>query len=80
MIGHERNQQADGDAWKLTQLRALKNRPRSKTGPIVTIEYDLETGQLHRSTMTFPKPGKPEGSDGGRTRGGFAPVDGDSDY
>lgn len=76
VIGHERNQQAEGDDWKLTQLRSLKNRPRSKTGPIMVLEYSLETGQLTRTTRKFPPPGKPDGDhgEGKRSKGGFAAV------
>jgi len=71
VIGHERNQQAEGDDWTLTQLRSLKNRPRSKTGPMVVLEYDMATGQLAHSTRKFPAPGKP-GAD--KKGGGFDPV------
>lgn len=71
VIGHERNQQAEGTDWLLTQLRALKNRPRSKTGPMVTLEYSMETGQLSRSSRKFPSPGK---GGGGKQSGGFGPV------
>lgn len=78
VIGHERNQQAEGDDWMLTQLRSLKNRPRSKTGPMVVLEYSLETGQLTRSARKFPPPGKPNGEDK-RSPGGFGPV-GATDY
>lgn len=61
VIGHERNQQADGDDKLLTQLRSLKNRPRSRTGPVMVLTYDLSTGQLTPSNKPFPKPGQGRG-------------------
>lgn len=63
VIGHERNQQAGGEDYLLTQLRSLKNRPRSRTGPMLTLEYSLETGQLQPTNRPFPSPGKSEGHD-----------------
>ena len=78
VIGHERNQQAEGDDALLTQLRSLKNRPRSRTGPIMVLEYSLATGQLTPSHKPFPKPGAGKGGEG-EARGPFKPVDG-SDY
>lgn len=73
VIGHERNQQAEGDDWTLTQLRSLKNRPRSRTGPMVVLEYSIGTGQLKVSTAKFPKPGK-GGGEGERGGKGFGPA------
>lgn len=61
VIGHERNQQADGDDKLLTQLRSLKNRPRSRTGPVMVLTYDLSTGQLTPSNKPFPQPGAGKG-------------------
>lgn len=70
VIGHERNSQAAGEDWKLTQLRSLKNRPRSKTGPIVTLRYNWEKGQLEATSEKFPGPsGKTAGKGG--SSGGF---------
>lgn len=76
VIGHERNQQAEGDDWMLTQLRSLKNRPRTRTGPMVVLEYDINTGQLKVSTAKFPAPGKHGGGDGGKGKG-FGPASDD---
>ncbi len=57
VIGHERNQQAEGEDFLLTQLRSLKNRPRSRTGVMGVLEYNMETGRLLPSTKRFPGPG-----------------------
>lgn len=61
VIGHERNQQAAGDGWLLTQLRSLKNRPRSKTGPMLVLRYSEATGRLKPTNEVFPGAGKPKG-------------------
>lgn len=58
VIGHERNQQAPGDLALLTQLRSLKNRPRSKTGTMMVLAYDLATGRLKPTDKPFPGDGK----------------------
>lgn len=76
VIGHERNQQAEGDQSLLTQLRALKNRKLSRTGPMVTLKYDLRTGRLLPTTDTFPGP------KGSQRRGAhaFPPIGQSNDY
>ena len=56
VIGHERNQQAEGPLALLAQLRSLKNRPRSKTGPILTLGYSPLTGRLLPTNAKFPGP------------------------
>lgn len=66
VIGHERNQQAEGEASLLTQLRALKNRPRSRTGPMLVLKYGLNTGRLLKTGEQFPGAGKGKGG-GGKT-------------
>lgn len=58
VIGHERNQQAEGDQFLLTQLRALKNRPRSITGPMQVLKYDMVTGRLKPTKEPFPASGE----------------------
>jgi len=65
VIGHERNQQAEGNLSLLTQLRALKNRPRSRTGPMVTLAYSLADGRLVATSEVFPGPSR--GKSGGRS-------------
>lgn len=70
VIGHERNQQAEGDGFLITQLRSLKNRPRSRTGVMGCLKYSLQTGRLKPTTEPFP------GASKGGNRGGgeFPPV------
>lgn len=79
VIGYERDQQAEGGLEMLTQLRSLKNRPRSKTGPILTMRYDMGTGRLKATTETFPGPhGK--GNKGFNPRGKFPPPNPNADH
>ncbi|MFD1303460.1 toprim domain-containing protein [Methylobacterium marchantiae] len=72
VIGHERNQQAEGEAQLITQLRSLKNRPRSRTGPMVALKYNLDTGRLKITHEPFPGPNKGGSDKGGR--GTFPPA------
>lgn len=55
VIGHERNQQAEGDGFLLTQLRSLKNRPRSITGPMGVLRYDMQSGRLKPTKDKYPE-------------------------
>lgn len=75
VIGHERNQQAEGDDFLLTQLRALKNRPRSITGPMGVLEYNLLTGRLLLSKKKFPMAPKKNGRGGRAGASSPAPSD-----
>ena len=59
VIGHERNQQAQGQDFLLTRLRSLKNRPRSITGPMGVLRYDLQTGRLKPTNEKFPEKSAP---------------------
>lgn len=68
VIGHERNQQAEGHQALVAQLRSLKNRPRGKTGVIVVLAYDPRTGRLQPTTAKFPGP------KGTRGQSSFPPV------
>lgn len=68
VIGHERNQQAEGDQFLLTQLRSLKNRPRSITGPMAVLRYSMETGRLTPTQEPFPGKGDSDGGKGGRSK------------
>lgn len=56
VVGHERNLQAEGDAYLVTQLRLLKNRTRSVTGVAGCLRYDLRTGRLTPTSEPFPGP------------------------
>jgi twinkle protein len=78
VIGHERNQQAEGTMSLLTQLRALKNRPRSRTGPMVTLAYSLEDGRLVATQEVFPGPARKGGTS--RERHAFPPHDPGADF
>ena len=78
VIGHERNQQAEGDAFLLTRLRALKNRARSITGPMEVLKYDLQTGRLKPTKEQFPEPAS--ASTKRRGGGGAPPSSNDSDF
>lgn len=69
VIGHERNQQADDDGFLITQLRSLKNRPRSRTGVMGSLKYNLTTGRLKPTSDPFPGPGA-----GKAQRGEFKPA------
>ncbi|MGV2346117.1 MAG UNVERIFIED_CONTAM: toprim domain-containing protein [Methylobacterium ajmalii] len=71
VVGHERNQQAEGEASLITRLRSLKNRPRSKTGVMVHLKYNLGTGRLLPTNEPFPE----KGNGGGAKKDGFPPVD-----
>lgn len=76
VIGHERNQQAeDPEDALVTRLRALKNRPRSRTGVMLTLAYDLHTGRLLPTTRPFPTKGSSE-----RRGSGFPPVQAEDAY
>ena len=55
VIGHERDTQAGEGKEFLTQLRALKNRPRSIQGPMQVLRYDLQTGRLKPTKEPFPE-------------------------
>ncbi len=77
VMGHERNQQAPGDDCLLTQVRGLKNRPRSRTGPIMVLEYGLETGRLTPTNKPFPKPGTKGDKDAKGAREAFGPTSDD---
>lgn len=69
VIGHERNQQAEGDHALVTRLRSLKNRVRSKTGPLLNLIYGLATGRLLPTDLQFPASGSK-----GRHGGSFGPA------
>lgn len=75
VIGHERNQQAEGTASLLTQLRALKNRPRSRTGPMVTLAYSLADGRLVGTSEVFPGPARKGGGGRSERPSAFPPLD-----
>lgn len=77
VIGYERNQQAEGDDFLLTRMRALKNRPRSITGPMGVLEYSIQTGRLLLTKKKFPEAPKKNGRGG---KAGASPPSDSTDY
>lgn len=75
VIGHERNQQAEGEAFLITRLRALKNRPRSITGPMEVLKYDLTTGRLKPTKEPFPDSAKSAKGSARSAAGGYTSDD-----
>lgn len=72
VIGHERNNQANGDAWRVIQTRIIKPIRRTGKSGIADVLYYGEDGRLVQSPFPFPPIGKPkEGED---TTRGFSDV------
>lgn len=82
VIGWERNAQAGGDTWRVTQSRILKPLRRVGKSGLADILYFEDTGRLVKSTIPFPPIGKPGGGDSSDQRGhrGFSPVASSEDY
>jgi twinkle protein len=80
VIGWERNNQAAGEGWRVTQSRIIKPiRKMGKTG-IADVLYYNEDGRLIPSPIPFPPMGKPsDGDDDHSPTKGFRPV-GSADY
>lgn len=82
VVGWERNNQAAGDGWRVTQSRIIKPiRRMGKTG-LADVLYYQENGRLVKSTIPFPPIGKPEGpgEEGDHRRPSFGPVGAGTDY
>ncbi len=77
VIGHERNGQAEGELWTVTQYRALKNRPRSRTGVLNALAFSETKGRLLPTSLAFPGPQRKGGRGGGTHP---STSFGDSDY
>lgn len=79
VVGWERNNQADGDAWRVTRSRVLKQHRLVGIAGLADTLYYQECGKHIPSPIPFPPPGKPEGAAGEdddgavRRRGGFSP-------
>jgi len=82
VIGWERNNQAEGEAWRIVQARVIKpHRMVGKAG-LADVLYYGESGRLVESPHPFPPIGKPDG-EGAQTnnnnrsggRGGFPNAD-----
>jgi twinkle protein len=67
VIGQERNNQAEGDGWRVTQTRILKPIRRTGKSGLADVLYYGEDGRLVPSTIPFPPIGKPSG-EGAPTR------------
>lgn len=80
VIGWERNNQASGDAWRVTQSRIIKPVRRTGKSGLADLLYYGDNGRLVQSQIPFPPIGKPDGDGEGSQRSkGFAPV-GETDY
>jgi twinkle protein len=75
VIGWERNNQAAGDAWRVTQSRIIKPIRRTGKSGLADVLYYGEDGRLVQSPIPFPPIGKPDGQDTTQGAGGFGPVD-----
>lgn len=82
VVGWERNNQAEGDGWRVTQARVLKPSRRTGKSGLADVLYYGEDGRLVKSHLPFPPIGKPEeagGDENTRKHGGFPPA-GDGGY
>ena len=77
VIGAERNNQAAGDSWRVTQLRIIKPIRRTGRSGLADVLYYGEDGRLVKSHLPFPPMGKPTGEDEQSTSRGFSPVGND---
>lgn len=76
VIGWERNNQAEGDGWRVTQSRIIKPVRRTGKSGLADVLYYQENGRLIKSPIPFPPIGKPDGKDeGDHRRPAFGPVD-----
>jgi len=76
VVGWERNNQAAGDAWRVTQSRVIKPLRRVGKSGLADILYYQENGRYVKSTIPFPPIGKPDGggdTSSGKHRG-FSPA------
>lgn len=81
VVGWERNNQAEGDGWRVVQSRVLKPHRMVGRSGLADVLYYEETGRLIPSPIPFPPVGKPDGKDEerGGTKG-FSPVSPSGDY
>lgn len=80
VIGWERNNQADGDSWRVTQSRIIKPSRRTGKSGLADVLYYQDNGRYVKSTIPFPPVGKPkgDGEEGGNRRssfGAYSPSD-----
>lgn len=62
VIGWERNNQAEGDAWRVTRSRLVKPPRRTGRSGIADTLYYQDSGRLIESSIPFPAEGKPGAS------------------
>lgn len=82
VVGWERNNQAEGDGWRVTRSRIIKPIRRTGRSGLADTLYYGEDGRMAKSHIPFPPIGKPEGAEeGDHHKGGssFSPVGG-GDY
>ncbi len=78
VIGWERNNQAEGDGWRVTQARIIKPFRRTGQSGLADVLYYGENGRLIQSAIEFPPIGKPGSADGDKPRRqGFGPASDD---
>ncbi len=77
VVGWERNNQAEGEAWRVTRSRIIKSvRRTGKSGLADTLYYG-EDGRLRVSHLEFPPIGKATAQEGSQGRSsGFSDVSG----
>ncbi len=84
VVGWERNNQAEGDAWRVTQSRIIKPSRRTGQSGLADLLYYGENGRLIKSPIPFPPMGKPDSQDpkkGGRQQQAFPAIGGhNQDY
>ncbi|WP_269929961.1 bifunctional DNA primase/helicase [Aminobacter sp. HY435] len=73
VVGWERNNQAAGEAWRVTQSRIIKPSRRTGKSGLADVLYYGEDGRLVKSPLPFPPIGKPDGEAKSQP-GGFSPV------
>jgi twinkle protein len=79
VVGWERNNQAEGEGFRVTQSRILKPSRRTGASGLADVLYYTEDGRLIKSPLPFPPLGKPEGKgDGGQMH--FGPADQSTEY
>ncbi len=61
VIGWERNNQAEGESWRVTRSRIIKPLRRTGKSGIADTLYYGENGRLVKTDLPFPQVGKPGG-------------------
>lgn len=77
VIGWERNNQAAGDSWRVTQSRVIKQSRRTGLSGLADVLYYGEDGRLVKSHLPFPPIGKPDGKEERNQGSPFPQSDGE---